>query len=365
MPEKQPKVALVHDHLVQDGGAERVMRTLMKMYPEAPVYTLLYDPGRMGPDFAGKDIRTSVLQKVPIIRRHYKFLLLFIDWAFRRFDLSDYDLVISSSSGFAKSVRTPPQTLHICYCHTPTRYLWSDADRYIAETGYPAALKWLFKRTLASLRRKDLRGARGVDVFVANSDTVADRIKKYYGRTGRVIHPPVDVNQFSPGDSTDDYFLAATRLEPYKRVDLAIAAANRLKVPLKVMGSGTDRPRLERLAGATVTFLGRVNDHERARLFAEARAFINPQEEDFGITVVEALASGTPVIAYAKGGAREILTEETGVLFEPQTEEALAAAIESFDGRSFDAATLRRRAEQFSEEAFVEGMRSAVERSLL
>lgn len=347
-----PKVALVHDHLVQDGGAEQVLRVLMRMWPEAPVYTFLYEPGKMGEDFRGKDIRTSGWQRSRFLRTHYKPLLPFIDGAFRRFDLSGYDLVISSASGWAKGVRTGPNTLHVCYCHTPTRYLWSSADDYIAETGYPAPLKWAFRRTLGWLRKKDLRAAAGVDRYVANSKYVAARIKRYYGRESEVINPPVQVEEFGAGPK-QDYFLVATRLEPYKRVDLAIQAANELAVPLKVMGNGTDRQRLERLAGPTVEFVGRVSDTERKRLFGSATAFLNPQEEDFGITTVEALASGTPVIAYGKGGAAEIIEDGVhGLLFATQDLEDLVGAIRAFDPAKFKPATLQRRAKLFSEDAF-------------
>ncbi len=358
------RVALVHDHLVQDGGAEQVVRALLKAYPEAPLYTLVYDPAKMAPDFnklAKGRVRTSDWQKHRWAVKHYKWLLPRIDAAFRKFDLSGYDVVISSSSGWAKSVRTGPDTLHVCYCHTPIRYIWSSADSYIAETGYLAPLKWIFKKMLRSFRRKDLRAARGVDEFIATSQYVAKRIKQYYARDSVVIPPPVDLSKFAPSKRKSDYYLVATRLEPYKRTDLALAAAGHLGRPLKVMGGGTDRGRLEQLAGPTVEFTGRVSDAGRQRLFAEARALINPQEEDFGITMVEALASGTPVIAYDRGGASAILEHgKYGVLFAPQTPRALEAAIRRFERRRFAAAALRKRAERFSEPKFRAAIRRTV-----
>ena len=367
MPTPTDASRLVHDHLVQDGGAERVVRAMMQAWPEAPVYTLLYDAAKMGPDFKGQDIRTSYLQKIPGALRHYKWFLTLIDGAFRRFDFSDYDIVVSSSSGWAKSVRTSPDTLHICYCHTPTRYLWSDADRYIAETGYPAPLKALFRMMLGRFRKKDLRAAKGVDTFIANSRHVAKRIKQYYHRDASVIYPPVDIDQFKPSRTSKDYFLIGTRLEPYKRVDLVIETLNRLKLPLMIMGDGTDRKRLERLAGSTVTFLGRVSDAKRRQLFAETQALLNPQEEDFGITTVEALASGTPVIAYGVGGAAEIITpRKTGLLFTPQTSEALEAAVREFQQRGkrrFDSKVLRQRAEEFSEDRFRKALKQSVDQT--
>lgn len=357
----EPRVALVHDHLVQDGGAERVLRTLMRMYPKAPVYTLLYDPRKMGREFRRADIRTSGWQRVPGATRFYKALLPFIDGAFRHFDLSGYDLVISSSSGFAKSVRTGPGTLHVCYCHTPIRYLWSDSERYIRELPYPDAVKSLIRLIRPRLRAADLRAAEGVDTFVANSEYVAKRIKRYYGRTSTVINPPVATDQFKPRAAKDDYYLIASRLEPYKRVDLAIAVANKLELPLTIMGDGTDRDRLEELAGPTVRFLGRVSDAERSKVFAEARAFLNPQDEDFGITAVEALASGTPVIAYGKGGATEILNAQTGILFDRQTADALAGAIRKFERRRFDRRALVARSREFSEAKFIRRLRRFVD----
>lgn len=355
-----PRVALVHDHLVQDGGAERVLRTLMKMWPDAPVYTLLYDRQVMGRDFHAADIRTSGWQRLPGITKHYKPLLPFIDGAFRHFDLSGYDIVISSASAWAKGVRVP-DGVHVCYCHTPTRYLWSNAGDYIAATGYPAPLKWAFRRALGWLREKDRRAAAGVDVYVANSKYVARRIKRYYDRSAKVINPPVDIDQFGPSRKRGDYYLIATRLEPYKRVDLAIAAANELKVPLKVMGVGTALPDLKKLAGPTVDFVGRIPDAERKKLFGAARAFINPQEEDFGITVVEALASGTPVIAYGKGGAREIVDSRSGILYEKQTIASLVGAIRHAKGRKFVPSHLQSQAKRFSEPTFERRFRSAVD----
>lgn len=364
MTQRPPKVAIVHDHLVQDGGAEQVVRVLMKIWPEAPVYTLVYNPEKMGPDFAGHDIRTSIWQKVPGAVRRYKWLLPFIDGAFRRFDLSEYDLVISSSSGFAKSVQTNAKTLHLCYCYTPTRYLWSDSERYVEELPYPGIVKRLISLMMPKLRQRDLRGAAGVDAYVAISKHVAERIRRYYHRDADIIYPPVALAKFRPTRSPKKYFLTAGRLEPYKRVDLAIEACNRLKLPLKIMGDGTDRSRLAQLAGPTVKFLGRVSDTERQKLYAEANALINPQEEDFGITVVESLASGTPVIAYDIGGAAEIIRDETGgVLFNRQTVDSLTEALRTFDRAKFTQRRLVKRAEDFSEANFIKRIQDFVEKS--
>ena len=329
---------------------------LMRMWPKAPVYTLVYDEKAMGPEFAkaakGR-IHTTGWQDFPGAVQHPKWLLTWIDGAYRYLDLSDFDIVISDASGWAKSVRTKPETLHICYCHTPPRYIWSSGDSYIEETGYPTPLKWTFKQMISWFRRKDLRAARGVDDFVTNSKYVAKRIKKYYGRNSTVIYPPVDISKFSLSKKKSDYYLIAGRLVPYKRIDVAIKAANELKIPLKIMGDGVDRKRLEELAGPTVEFTGRVSDAERKKLFAKAKVLINPQEEDFGITMVEALASGTPVIAYSVGGATEILEGgKEGILFRPQTVPALMSAIKSFERKTFSASRLRKRGEVFSAPRF-------------
>lgn len=350
-----------------------MLRELMRTWPDAPVYTAYFDPRKMGPDFRGKDIRTSYLQRLPLARRFYKWTMALLDGAFRRFDLSEYDVVVSSASAWAKSVRTGPDTLHVCYCHTPTRYLWSDADRYIAETGYPGFLKSVFRALLGRLRKKDLRAARGVDDYVANSRYVADRIKRYYDRSAAVIHPPVDASKFGPtrklrsrgtrARQDDHYFLLAGRLEPYKRNDVVIEAANRLGARLIVMGAGTDRARLEKLAGPMVKFTGRVSDARRKKLFAEATALINPQEEDFGITAVEALASGTPVVAFRKGGATEIVTAKTGTFFDKQTPDAVARALRAFKPERYRRSDLTARARDFSAARFRRELRASVDRA--
>lgn len=363
-PHEDYRLALVHEHLVQDGGAERVLRTLMKGWPHAPIYALVYNAASMGPDFIGKDIRTSGWQRVPGAVKRYKWLLPFIDGAYRSMDLNGYDVILSDASGFAKSVRTPAGAVHVCYCHTPTRYLWSSSESYIRDTGYPGPVKWLFGKLRQRLRRQDLRAAGGVDVFIANSSYVAERIKRYYDRDATVINPPVDIDAFQADHPKQEYLLVATRLEPYKRVDLAIQAANALKRPLKVMGSGTEETRLRKLAGPTVEFTGRVTDTERAKLFGEAAALVHSQDEDFGITMVEALASGTPVVAFDRGGASEILRDgQTGILFKEQTEDSLTHALNRLEETSFDPQVLRSRAEDFSEDRFLEQLRTVIEQA--
>ena len=274
-----PRVALVHDHLVQDGGAERVVRTLMKTFPDAPLYTMFYDQAAMGLDFEGKDIRTSGLQRVPKVLSFYRATFPLFHWAFRRFDLSDYDLIISSASGFAKSVRTPPDSLHVCYCHTPTRYLWNDSDRYIRELPHPKWVKMAIRGLRPYLRRLDRRAAKRVDAFIANSHGVAGRIRQCYGREASVIYPPVATKQFSRSDATRDYFLVVARLEPHKRIDVAIAAFNEMKRKLLVVGTGTDAARLQRMAGPTISFAGRISDSNDARLSLRRELSSTPRKK--------------------------------------------------------------------------------------
>ncbi|MFA5155706.1 MAG: glycosyltransferase [Patescibacteria group bacterium] len=352
------KVALIHDHLAQDGGAEKVLKVLSEMFPEAPIYTLLYEPNNVAKNFSGRHIETSIIQKLPGGVRHYKWYLYFMPLAVEFFDLRPYDLVISDASAFSKGVITAPETTHICYCHTPTRYLWSDAHQYLNELPYNKWLKKIISLVLGRLRLWDYNAAQRVDFFIANSRTVARRIHKYYRREAAVIYPPVEIDKFFISDLSrqpagERYFLAGCRLAPYKRIDLVIEAFKILgpDYRLKIFGDGIDLPRLRQLASGAgnIEFLGRVDEAEKARLFSQAQAFINPQEEDFGITAIESLASGRPVIAYEKGGATEtIAAGKTGLFFAAQTASALAAVVRDFRSADFDPAAIRRQAEQYS-----------------
>jgi len=352
------KVALIHDHLAQDGGAEKVLKVLAEMFKEAPIYTLLYEPDNVAKNFSGRQIETSIIQKLPGGVRHYKWYLYFMPLAVEFFDLRPYDLVISDSSAFSKGVITSPETTHICYCHTPTRYLWSDAHEYLNELPYNKWLKKIISLILGRLRLWDFLAAQRVDYFIANSQTVAARIKKYYRRDSTVIYPPVETERFTITDlnqqkTADRYFLAGCRLAPYKRIDLVIEAFKGLgpDYKLKIFGDGIDLPRLKKIAAASpqIEFLGRVSEEEKTRLFSGAQAFINPQEEDFGITAVEAMASGRPVIAYEKGGATEtVIAGKTGLFFKEQTVAAIIQAIKEFKSADFNPLEIKEYAEQFS-----------------
>ena len=352
------KVALIHDHLAQDGGAEKVLKVLAEMFPEAPIFTLLSEKNNVDKYFKDRHIETSIIQKLPGGVSHYQWYLPFMPIAVEFFDLREYDLVISDTSSFAKGVITAPDCLHICYCHTPTRFLWSDTHQYINELKYNKWLKKIISLVLNSIRIWDRVAADRVDLFIANSKTVKKRITKYYRRDSVVIYPPVETEKFKITDLSsqkpaDRYFLAGCRLAPYKRIDIVISAFKKLgyEYKLKIFGDGVDLERLRELAGnaSNIEFLGRVTEEEKARLFSEAQAFINPQEEDFGITVVEAMASGRPVIAYRKGGATEtVVAGKTGIFFDFQTDEALLEAIRSFRSEDFSSAEIREHAAKFS-----------------
>ena len=349
------KVALIHYHLAQDGGAERVLKVLAGMFPDAPIYTLLYEKKNADKYYKGRHIETSIIQRLPGGIKHYQWYMPFMPMAVEFFDLNSYNLVISDTSSFAKGVITSTHTLHLCYCHTPTRYLWSDTHQYINELKYNKYFKKIISLVLNYIRMWDRLAADRVDCYMANSRFVAGRIKKYYKREATVIYPPVEIEKFNIAAKVDDYFLIGGRLSPYKRVDLAIEAFKKTNKSLKIFGDGIDLSRLKNLARGhkNIEFLGRVDDEAKAGLYSRALAFINPQEEDFGITAVESMASGRPVIAYRSGGALETIIEGvTGVFFDKQTVDSLARALMNFDSAKFNPEAIRRHVEQFSVDRF-------------
>jgi len=349
------KVALIHDHLAQDGGAEKVLKALAEIFPDAPIYTLLYEKKNADRYFKNRRIETSIIQKLPGGVKHYQWYMPFMPMAVEFFDLHDYDLVISDASAFAKGVITAPHTLHICYCHTPTRYLWSDTHQYINELKYNKYFKKIISLVLNYVRLWDAAAADRVDKYIANSETVKRRIAKYYKADSIVIYPPVATDKFKISETVEDFFLIGGRLAPYKRVDIVIEAFKKMNKKLKIFGDGVDMKRLKKIAGnaANIEFLGRVSDEKMADLYGKCLAFINPQEEDFGITAVEAMASGRPVIAFAKGGAKETIIEgKTGMFFNSQTPESLIEAVNKFDGNNFNPNEIRARAERYGVERF-------------
>jgi glycosyltransferase involved in cell wall biosynthesis len=348
------KVALVHDYLNQMGGAERVVMALHEIFPDAPIYTSIYDPERVDPAFQRMDIRTSFMQKLPMVTKHHQPYLPLYPFAMERLDLRGYDLVLSSSSAFAKGVITRPETMHICYCHTPMRWCWN-YDEYVEREHLGRMARSILPFFITGLRIWDQTSAMRVDHFIANSPIVAERIKKYYRRDAVVIPPPVEASRFPFDASTtaEDYFLSIGRLVPYKRVDLAIEACNRLQLPLVVIGGGRDLASLQKLAGPTIRFLGRLSDAEVLHYYAHCRALLFPGEEDFGITPLEAQASGRPVIAYGAGGAlASVIDGVTGRFFHEQTVESLAAVLATFNEQMFQPESIRNHALEFDTPRF-------------
>jgi glycosyltransferase involved in cell wall biosynthesis len=346
------RVALVHEPLFGMGGSERVLLALHQLFPDAPIYSAIFNPKRLDRAFGALDVRTSFMQRLPLVHRHHRAYLPLYPFAYERMDLRDYDLVISSSWSFAKSVVTRPETLHICYCHNSMRTAWQFEDSAEKEQlgRLPRAiLPWY----VTFLRTWDYATAARVDYFVANSPAVAARIAKYYRRDSVYIPPPVETGRFYVADRHDDYFLIVSRLVPYKRIDLAVQAFTQLGLPLRIVGSGREERRLRRLAGKNIQFLGHLTDDEVRSQLAHCRALIFPGEEDFGLTLVEVQASGRPVIAYGAGGAKASVIEgSTGLFFTPQTPEALAAVVRNFRDDRFDPVAIRRHAEDFDTERF-------------
>lgn len=356
------KIALVHDYLVQDGGAEKVLEVLQKTWPDAPTFVLFFDEKKM-PSFKGKDIRTSFLQRFPFSTKKYQWYISLMPTATEHYDLREFDVVISSTSAFAKGIITRPDAIHICYCHTPTRYLWTDTQSYIRELRVPKFVKAILPPVLSKLRMWDQQAAHRVDHFVANSETVANRIKKYYRRDSEVIYPPVATHNFHISPKPKEYFLTGGRLVAYKRFDMVVDACNKTGIPLKIFGSGPVEKELRKKAKSNIEFLGRVSEKEQRELYANAKAFIHPQEEDFGITPVEAMASGTPVIAYRKGGATETVVEGlSGEFFDEQSWEELADHLIRFNQSKYDAHKIKAHAEKFNQEKFVEKMKEIAKR---
>ncbi len=342
-------VAIIHDWLNQIGGAEFVLEVFKELFPAAPIFTSIYDPKRMPHSYRQWEIHTSWLNHLPGIAAHHQWYLPFYPLAFEGFDLSNFDLVISNKSAFSHSVITTPGTPHVSYCLTPTRFLWQYQD-YRQREKLSGWVNALLQPTLHSQRQFDRLAADRVDYFIAISRAVQARIRKYYRRQSVIIYPPVNTDIFQPlAHPTADYFLVSSRLIPYKRIDLAVQACTALNLPLVVVGEGRDEAALKKTAGPTVHFLPRQSRQQLQELMQNCRAFIFPGLEDFGITPVEAMAAGRPVIAYAGGGALDTVKPgSTGVFFHEQTVESLIDVLVSFDHTSYDPSTCRLQAEQFS-----------------
>lgn len=356
------RVAIVHDYLVNKGGAERVTLALHGIYPDAPIYTSLYHPESTYEAFATADVRTSPLQRLSRDPAKFRRLLPLFPHAFRTMDLSGYDVVISSSSGFAHRVRVPAGTCHVVYSYSPPRFLWDDRyDRAVA----PSWTRPLLAPTMAWLRRSDRRAARKPHFYMAVSGVAAERLRAVYGLSATVVHPPVATDRFHIAPTTGDFHLIVARLLPHRSVDLAVRAFTKLGRRLIVVGDGPMRASLETIAGPTIEFRGAVDEQTLTGLYGRCRGVIVPGEEDFGLMPLEANASGRPAIALRAGGALETMVDGvTGVLFAPGTVGALIGAIEEAERTAFDPAALRAHAEGWSESVFANRVRTFVARSV-
>jgi glycosyltransferase involved in cell wall biosynthesis len=357
------RVALVHDWLTGMRGGEKVLEALCELHPSADIFTLFHERGSVSPAIERHRIDTSFVQYLPLARSHYRRYLPLFPFAIEQFDLDPYDLVISSSHCAAKAVVPPGRARHLCYCHSPMRYAWDQFDAYFGpERVGAAASRWFYRPVLARLARWDAATATRVDRFIANSQHVAGRIRRYYNRGATIVYPPVDTVFYHPADITPaSHFLIVSALVPYKRIELAMAACERLGAGLRIVGDGPDRGRLEALGARDVEFLGRLTDSEIRDEYRKALAVILPGEEDFGIVPVEAQACGRPVVALALGGARETVSDgETGVLFGTPDVAHLAAALERVAAVRFDSARIRQNAERFSRDRHTQEMRDVI-----
>lgn len=352
------RIALVHDYLIQYGGAERVLEELFKIYPEAPLYTTLYQPETLPPEFRKKvenrKVFTSLLQNKPGAKNHHKFYLAAMPYAVEQWDLSEYDLVLSDSSSFAKGVISPPESIHISYCHTPLRYVWDLTHHYQRNYPFPKILRPFVPLVLQYLRFWDRQAGQRPDQLICNSSFVQKRIKKYYNRNSQIIPPPVSVSTYlEVQPQPQDYFLVLARLIPYKKIKLAIKAFNKLGQPLKIIGDGPQAKELKAQAQNNIEFLGRVYGEKLIHYYSHCKAFVLPQKEDFGIAPIEAMACGRPVIAYKAGGALDyIQPKQNGVFFQNQTPNSLIKTIKQTNFEDFHPQTIKKSVRKFDQANF-------------
>lgn len=368
-------VAIVHDWLVTSGGAEKVLASLLKIFPKADIYTIVnFLPRHEASFLKDHKIHTSFIQNLPLAKKYYRHYLPLMPIAIEQLNLSDYDLVISSSYAVAKGVITSPGQTHICYCHSPMRYAWDLQHQYLNESGLNHGFKSVIARYLLhKLRIWDTRSANGVDHFIANSNFVAERIRKFYRRESTVIYPPVSFKSFNFNEPKEDYYITASRLVPYKRIDLIVEAFNSMPSKrLVVVGDGPELHKIKKLAKENILLTGRVSDEKLGKLLTRARAFVFAAEEDFGILPLEAQACGTPVIAFGKGGSLETVdgitsateaittNKPTGVFFSQQNRQSICKAVEFFEEKQklFTAEACKDKAKKFCESVFIEKIRA-------
>jgi len=356
------KVALTHDWLISPGGAELVTKEFASLFPEAPIFTTVYDRNKMGSMFAEDRVSTSFMQRIPFAKKYYRKMLALMPRAFEEFNLNGFDLVLSSSSCCAKGIISSTNTFHISYVHTPMRYAWDLYPDYIREAGFLTRLA--MRMQMSNIRQWDALSGLRVDKYLANSREVAARISKIYRRDATVLHPPVRTDFYTPdtdSDRCDDYYLIVSRLVAYKRIDLAIKACNKLGRRLIIIGSGPQEKRLKRIAGSQIFFLGQVSDNEIRKHYRNCRAFLFPAFEDFGIAPIEAQACGKPVVALGRGGALDtVLPGLTGVFFHEQTENSLINGIRELENRYWDRNSIRTHAEKYDRKIFLSKLQAFI-----
>lgn len=361
---KNLKVAIVVEELTQLGGAERVLDCVLEIFPKSPIYTIVFDKNKTQHRYDKFDVRPSFIQKLPFGVKKYKWYLPWMPKAVESFDLKEFDLIISITSALVKGVKTNKRQTHICICNTPTRYLWFDSKEYVKAAPIPFFIRPFMPALLKRLRKWDLKAAARPDYIIANSKNVQAKIQKYYHRDSTVIYPTIDTTKYKSGPK-GDYFLLVVRLEPYKKVDLVLDAFKGLNEKLKVVGSGSKLAEFKKMNLQNVEFLGRQSDEELSKLYSGAKAFIFPQDEDFGLTPVEAMAAGTPVIAYGKGGALEsVIPNQTGEFFVPQTAESLAKVIRNFRTGEYRTEVLQHQAKKFDNVVFKKEILEYIERRM-
>lgn len=354
------RIALVYDHVNKWGGAERILLALHEIWPEAPLYTAVYNPAG-SPWAAGFRIIPSFLNRLPFAKSKHELYPWLTPLAFESFNLNSYDLVISVTSSDAKGIITSPRTKHVCYCLTPTRYLWSGYNHYFNS----AVSRLIVSPVVRHLRAWDKQAAERPDYFVSISKTVASRVRQYYNRTSTVIFPPLDLARFKPSGHRSDYFLVVARLVPYKKTELVVRGFNQLKLPLKIVGSGNQFRFLRRLADSNIEFLGQLTEDRLVTYYQNCRAVIFPQEEDFGLVPLEAQACGKPVIAYRGGGATETVIEgKTGLFFNRQNEESLIEAVNKFQNYQFKAEDCQANARRFGKDRFIKEFKQFIEKNV-
>jgi glycosyltransferase involved in cell wall biosynthesis len=359
------KVALVHDFLIRLGGAERVLKVLSDMFPEAPIYTLLYDEKKVSKIFPKEKIRSSFLQKYPKFLKNYqRYFTYKMPRAIEELDFSEFDLVISSSNSFAHGIITNTETKHICYCHSPMRYAWDWANEYIEENNIHGFKRVIYSHLIKYLREWDRISADRPDKYLANSSNTKNRIKKYYGISSDIVYPPVDVDRFIVTEKHMDYFLIVSALTPYKKIDLAVKLFNKIGKKLVIIGGGPHKAYLKSISAPNVELLGFKSDETVKEYIENCRAFIFPGEEDFGITPLEAMSAGKPVLAFAKGGTLEtVISGKTGEFFYDQTVESMEDGLARllYNEKFYDSQLIRKHAEKFSVEIFKKNIRKHIQ----